>query len=140
MHGVGYYMWPDLQQHTTYAHNGKESPSSPTNSSINKLTNYHNTTVKSWLVCFFWGLFLRLIRCPQVLRCSLNATGQLVQVATLLKHHLTHLWCRPWICPYFVKFWEQWSYILCHFTLKLLSFAVTRYFVATHHPTFSTPI
>ena len=79
------YMWPDLPKPTTYTHNGKERFSSPIDSSINKLTNCHNTTATSWLVCFFWGLFLRPVRRPRVLGCSLNATGWLVQVATLLK-------------------------------------------------------
>ena len=54
------HMWPDLPKPATYAHNGKEHFSSPIDRSINKLTNCHNTTAASWLVCFseicFWGL------------------------------------------------------------------------------------
>ena len=53
--------------------------------SISYVTNCHNTTATSSLVCFFSGLFLRPVRHLQVLRCSLNATGWLVQAATLLK-------------------------------------------------------
>ena len=49
--------------------------------SINYLINHHNNTAKSWLVCFFWGLFPRAVRNPWVLRCPLNATGWIVQVA-----------------------------------------------------------
>ena len=50
---------------------------------INKITNCRSTTTTSWLVCFFWVLFLRPVRRPGVLRCSLNVTGWLVQAATL---------------------------------------------------------
>ena len=40
-------MWLELQKPNTDAHNGKEHFSSPIDSSINKLINYHNTTAKS---------------------------------------------------------------------------------------------
>ena len=35
-------------------------------SSINKLTNYHNTTAKRWLVCFFWGYLSDVHKCTGV--------------------------------------------------------------------------
>ena len=79
------HMWPVLPKPATYAHNGKERFSSSIDSSIIKVTNCHNTTATTWLVCFFWGLFLRPVRRPRVLGCSLNATVWLVQAATLLK-------------------------------------------------------
>ena len=111
------YMWQDLSKPATYAHNGKESFSSPIDSSINKLINCHNTTATSWLVCFFWGLFLGPVRRPQVLGCSLNATVWLVQAATLQKittglvHDVGHG------CSYiFATFWVKWGLILGHFT------------------------
>ena len=105
-------MWPDLPKPATYAHNGKECFSSPIDCSINKLINCHNTTATSWLVCFFWGLFLRPVRRPRVFRCSLNATGWLVQAATMLKiitwlvHDVGH----------------GFSYILWHFKCNGASF------------------
>ena len=40
-------MRPDLPKSATYTHNSKEHFSSPINSSINKLTNCHNTTATS---------------------------------------------------------------------------------------------
>ena len=97
-------MWMKFYSWMTYLHNDRrgkyvtefvktcplctqrqELLSWPINDSINKLTNYHNTTAKSWLICFFWGLFLRPVRRPLVLGCSLIATGWLAQAATLLK-------------------------------------------------------
>ena len=57
----------------------------PYDSYINKLTNYHNSTAKRWLVCFFWGLFLSAVRHPWGLGCTVNASGRLVEAATLLK-------------------------------------------------------
>ena len=78
-------MWPDLPKPSTYAHHVKEQFSSSMDSSINKLTNYQYTTAKCWWVCFYWGLFLRSIRHPWALGCPLNATGWLVQAATLLE-------------------------------------------------------
>ena len=80
-----FHMWPDLPKPATYAHNSKECFSSPIDSSINKLTNSHNTTATSWLVCFIWGLFSRPVWHPRVLGCSLNATGWLVQAIVLPK-------------------------------------------------------
>ena len=134
-------MWLDLPKPATYAHNGNKRFSSPINSSISKLTNYHSTTTKSWLVCFFWGLILRPVRRPWMLGCPLSATGWLVQAATLLK-------ITTWLIH---DVGHGFSYILWHFECngasfqatsprKLLSFAVTRHFVATHHPPPSTPI
>ena len=136
-----FQMWLDLPKPATYAHYGKERFSSPINRSTSKLTNYHSTTAKSWLVCFFWGLFLRPVRCLWVLGCPLSATGWLVQAATLLK-------ITTWLIH---DVGHGFSYILWHFECngasfqatsprKLLSFAVTRHFVATHHPPPSTPI
>ena len=66
----------------SYAHNVKEWISSTINSSINKLTII---TAKSWLVCCYWGLFLRPVRHPWILGYLLSATGWLVQAATLLE-------------------------------------------------------
>ena len=79
------YMWPALLKPSTYTHHGKEQFSSSMDSSINKLPNYQYTTAKCWWVCFYWGLFLRPVRHPRVLRCPLNATGRFVQAATLLE-------------------------------------------------------
>ena len=135
-------MWQGLPKHTTYAHNGKEPFSSPIDSTINKLTNYHNTTAKRWQVYFSWGLFLKPFRCLRVLKCSLNAIGWLVQADTLLK-------ITTWLIHgvgygvnynYFMTFWVQWDLTLDHFTQKLLSFAVTHHFMSTHQPPPSTPI
>ena len=102
-HSYIQHMWLDLPRLATYAHNGKEHFSSPIDSSINKLTNYHNITAKSWLVYFLWDLFLRPVRPPQVFKCSLNATSWLVQAVTLLKittwlvHDVGHgLFCILW--------------------------------------------
>ena len=54
------------------------------NSSINQLTNYHNTTTKSWLVCF---LELVSVACHMSKSAwvLIDATGRLVQADTLLK-------------------------------------------------------
>ena len=53
-------MWLDLPKPATYAHSGKEHFSSPIHRSINKLTNYHNTSAKfDWSAlseAYFWGL------------------------------------------------------------------------------------
>ena len=98
-------MWPDLRKSATYAHNDKEWFSSPINSSINILSNYHNTTAKGSLVCFLWGLFLRPVRRPRVLGWPLNATGWLVQAATLLE--ITN-----WLVD---DIGHGFSYILWHF-------------------------
>ena len=115
---IGPYMWPDLPKPATYAHNGKERFSSPIDSSINKLTNCHNTTTTSWLVCFFWGLFLRPVRRPRVHGCSLNATGWLVQAATLLKFTI---WLK--ITTLLVHdVGRGFSYILWHFECNGASF------------------
>ena len=80
-------MWPDLPKPATIhiRTQWQRTFSSPIKSSINKLTNCHSTTATSWLVCFFWGLFLRPVRRPRVLGYSWNITGWIVQVATLLK-------------------------------------------------------
>ena len=58
----------------TYTHNGKECFTSPIDSSINKLANYHNTIAKTRVVFLFWCLFHRPVRRPQVFGCPLNAT------------------------------------------------------------------
>ena len=79
------YMWPALPKPATYIHHVKEHFSLSMDSSINKLTNCQYTTAKCWQVCFCWGLFLRPVRRPWVLGCPLNATGWLVQAATLLE-------------------------------------------------------
>ena len=62
-----------LCQNLLHTHTMAKKFSSSINSSINKLTNYHNTTAKY----FFWGLFLKTVRCLWVLGCPLNATGWL---------------------------------------------------------------
>ena len=82
---VSYIMWPALPKPATYEHYVKEQSSLSMDSSVNKLTNYQYTTAKLWQICFCWGLFLRPIRRPQVLGCTLNVTGWLVQAATLLE-------------------------------------------------------
>ena len=123
----------DFAKTFQYVYNGKECFH---DSYINKLTNYHNTTAKGWLV-YFWALFLRPVRYPQALGCPFNVPGQLVQAAS----HLTDI--TTWLIHdvghgfsyvYFGTFWVQWGLILSHFTLKLLSFPVTHNLVATHHP------
>ena len=106
------HMWPDLPKPTTYAHNGKERFSPPIDRSINKLTNSHNTTATSWLVCFSWGLFLRPVRRPRVLGCSLSVTGWLVQAATLLK-------ITTWLVH---DVGHGCSYILWHLELYFVTF------------------
>ena len=68
---INCYMWPALPNPSTYAHYGKEHFSSSMDSSINKLTNYQYTTVKSWRVCFCWGLFLRSVKHLWVFRWPL---------------------------------------------------------------------
>ena len=101
-------LWLDSPKTATYAHNGKECFSLSIDSSINKLTNYHNTTANSWLVCFFWGLFQRPVRRPRVLGCPLNTIGWLIQAATLLK-----------ITAWLVHDVDHGGLILDHFTLKI---------------------
>ena len=95
-------MWLDLPKPATYAHNYKECFSLPINSSINELTN---TTAKSWLVFFFWGLFLRPGRCPRVLKCSLMPLVGLYRQPTC------------WISPphSFMDVGHKVIYILQHF-------------------------
>ena len=67
-----------------YTWNIKDKFSLSINSSINKLTSYYNTTAKNQLVYFYWSVFLRPVRHPQVLGCSLNATGWIAYATTLL--------------------------------------------------------
>ena len=134
-------MWPDLPKPSTYAHHGKEQFSSWMDSSINKLTIYQYTTAKCSWVCFCWGLFLRPVRRPRVFGCPLNATGRLVQAATLLE-----------ITTRLVDdIGHGFSYILWQLECnraslwaisawKFQSSAVARHFVAPRHPPPSTPI
>ena len=103
-------------------------------SSINKLTKLPQHHCQK----LTGQLFLRPVRRPQVLRCSLNTAGRLVQLANLLK-------VTSWLAH---DVGHGFIYILWHFECngeaisprKLLSFAVTRHFMATHHPLPSTPI
>ena len=97
----------------------QEHFSSQIDSSINMLPNYCNTTAKSWLVNFFWGLFLRPVGHTRVLGCSLMPLISLYRQPPK-NHHLTRSWCRPWIYLYFVTFWVQWGLILGYFTLKIV--------------------
>ena len=118
----------------TYAHDGKECFSPPINISINKLTNYHNTTVKRWLICFFWGLFLRPVSRLWVFGCPLNATSWLVQAAILLKIITWLIYDVGHVFIYSLWHFERnGALFLATVPWKLLSFAVTCHFVATHH-------
>ena len=129
------HMWHALPKPATYAYHVKEQFSPSMDSSINKLTNCQYTIAKCWQVCFWWGLFLRSVRHPRVLGCPLNATGWLVQATTLLE-----------ITIRLVDDTSHWfSYVLWQFEWngaslwaispwKMQSSAVTRHFVATHHP------
>ena len=126
-------MWPALPKPATYAHHVNERFSPSMVSSIYKLTNCQYTTAKCWQVCFCWGLFLRPVRRPRVLRCPLNVTGWLVQATTLLE-----------ITIQLVNDNGHWfSYVLWQFEFngaslwaispwKMQSSSVTRHFVAPH--------
>ena len=127
-------MWLDLPKPATYAHNGKEFVhcQSLIASSI-KLTNYHNTIAKSWLHgLLFWGLFVWPVRHPLVLRCPLNATGQLVPAATFAENDVRS----PWIYLHIVlcNILNVLGLFLAISLWKFLSFAVTCHFMPTHHP------
>ena len=75
-----------LPKPTTYAHNSKDRFSMPINNSIIQLTNYYNTTAKSWLICFFEACLISEARQMSTsARISLNTTGQFVHAATFLK-------------------------------------------------------
>ena len=83
-------MWPDFHKtrHTWHCMHAtvKEIFLYQFDTSTNKLTNIHNTTAKSLLVNFCWGLFLRPVRRPRVhVGCPLTVTSWLVQVAFLLE-------------------------------------------------------
>ena len=119
----------------TYAHHIKEQFSPSMDSSINKLTNCQYTTAKCWQVCFCWGLFLRPVRCPRVLWCTLNATGWLVQATPLLEittrlvddigHGFSYvLW----------QFERNGDSLWAILPWKMQSSAVTCHFVAPYHP------
>ena len=102
--------------------------------SIAPSINYYNTTAKSWLVCFFWSLFLRPARHPWMCRCLLSITGWLIQAATLLE-----------ITTYLIdNTGHRSGYILWHFECNvvlvkaispwiLLSVAEICHFVAPHY-------
>ena len=132
-------MWPALPKSATYAHHVNEQFSPSMDSSINQLTNCQYTTAKCWQVCFCWGLFLRPVRRPWVFGCPMNATGRLVQATTLLE-----------ITIRLIDDIDHWfSYVLWQFECngaslwtisptKMQSSAVTRHFVAPHHPPPST--
>ena len=128
-------MWPALPKPATYAHHVNEQFSPSMDSSINKLTNCQYTTAKCWQVCFCWGLFLRSVRRPWELGCPLDATGRLVQATTLLEITIRLV----------DDIDHGFSYVLWQFECngaslwaispwKMQSSAVTRHFVATHHP------
>ena len=137
MSGTVYHnMWPALPKPTTYAHHVKEQFSPLMDSSINKLTNCQYTTAKCWQDCFSWGLFLRPLRRPWVIRCLLNATGWLVQAIALLE-------ITTWLVD---DIGHGFSYVLWQFEWngaslwaispwKMQSLAVTHHFVAPPTPT-----
>ena len=112
------HMWLGLPKPATYAHYVKEQFSLSMDSFINKLTKCQYTTAKCWHVCFCWGLFLRPIRCPQVLRCPLNATGWLVQATTTLTTGLVDDIGNGFSYVCFVTVWVPWGLLVGHFTLK----------------------
>ena len=127
-------MWPALLKPATYVHHIKEQFSPSMDCSINKLTNCQYTAAKCWQVCFCWGFFLRPVRHPRVLGCSLNATGWLVQATTLLE-------ITTWLVD---VIGHGFSYVLWQFEYngtslwaispwKMQSSTATRHFVAPHH-------
>ena len=127
-------MWPALPKPATYAHHVKAQFSPSMDSSIN--TNRQYTTAKCWQVCFCWGLFVRPVRRPRVLGCSLNATGWLVQVTTLRQvDDIGH-----WFSYVLWQFECNGAFLWSISPWKMQSSTVTRHFVAPHHPPSSTPI
>ena len=126
------YMWPALPKPATYAHHVNEQFSPSMDSSINKLTNCQYTTAKCWRVCFYWGMFLRPVRRPRVLGCSLNATGRLLQATTLLEITIRLVDD----IPYSGKFWRtltfqifDWKYFdgwLQSFTKRCIALKIWR--------------
>ena len=120
-------MWLDLQKPITYAHNGKESFSSSIDTSINKLTNYHNTSAKSSLI------YLRSISEACQMSTSVWVSIECHRSACTGSHlagnhHPTH----PWIKLSFVTFWVHWDLILGHFTLKIAG-------LCCNHPIMAIP-
>ena len=120
---------------STCVYHVKEQFSLSMYGSINKLTNCQYTTANCWQVCFCWGLFLRPVRRPRVLRCPLDVTGWLVQATTLLEittrlvddigHGISYvLW--QFECNR-ASLWAISSW-------KMQSLTVTHHFVAPHHP------
>ena len=130
-------MWPALPKPTTYSHHVNEQFSPSMDSSINKLTNCQYTTAKCWQVCFCWGLFLRPVRRPQMLRCPLNTTGRLVQATTLLEITMRLVDdIDPWFSYVVWQFECNVASLWAISPWKMQSSAVTRHFMAppTIHP------
>ena len=116
---------------TKYTHNGKERFSSPIHSSIDKLTNYHNATAKSWLDCFFRGL-------SDIHECSGTHWMPLVGL-----YRQPPCWKSPpdsfmmWAIDLAIFLWHfecNGASFLAISPRKLLSFAVIHHFVATPYP------
>ena len=140
-HTVLQYLWPALPKPATYAHHVNEQFSLSMDSSINKLTNCQYTTAKYWQVCFCWGLFLRPVRHPRVLGCPLNATGWLEQATILLEitirlvDDIDH-----WFSCVLWQLGCNGASLWAISPWKMQSSAVTRHFMAPHHPPPSIPI
>ena len=81
--------------HATFACNVREWFSLPINSSVNKLTNYHNTTYKiltGYMVCFFWGLFLKPVRYPRGIGIHWMPLVSLYRYSHLAGNHQLTCW------------------------------------------------
>ena len=98
------------------------------------VTDYQNIIIKSLQVCFCYGLFLRPDRHSQMLlRCPLNASGWLVQSATLLKSHMIgrfiiQLMNLAMFCNICLV---QWGLLVAIFTLKIAEICCNP---PPHHP------
>ena len=119
----------------------KNLPLMQIHSSINKLTNYNSNTAKSWLIFFFCGLFLRPVRHLLVFGCPLNATGRVVQAATLQK---ITTWLIHDVGHGFIYIWWHFkcmgSYSRPFHLENCWASLLTCHFVVTHHPPPSTPL
>ena len=95
----------------------------PIDSSINKLTNYYNTTAKCWLFCFFWGMS-DIHECLGIgchwLACASSHFAENLHMTHWFSCILWHSECNRALI-YAISPW------------KLLSVAVACHFVATHH-------
>ena len=96
--------------------------SSPVDSAISRLSN-HNTTDKSGLVCFFWGLLLRPVRHSQVLKCLLNVMAGLYRWLPCSKSPHTRCWSFGYVLYLVIMYWGIIMYCILYYVMYLVMYS-----------------